>query len=213
MEKFKKVIDAIGIPRLIVSCFFLAIVIVAYVNGIDVKSYFSSTLKYWGMWGVLVLAMIPTIKCGIGPNFGVSLGIVCGLLGTLLSIEFKVMQVVDGILPGFGAWGAFAFAAFFSLMCTILKTPLLHMLGSTDATMKSTADYMFWTVSCGAIPAIVNMVMSYMVRSEGNALHASIGSMSGCILNIILDPIFILPWGLNMGAAGAGCAVYQRFLC
>jgi putative MATE family efflux protein len=105
-------------------------------------------------------------------------------------------------------WGAFAFAAFFSLMCTILKTPLLHMLGSTDATMKSTADYMFWTVSCGAIPAIVNMVMSYMVRSEGNALHASIGSMSGCILNIILDPIFILPWGLNMGAAGAGCATF-----
>ena len=105
-------------------------------------------------------------------------------------------------------WGAFAFAAIFSLMCTILKTPLLHMLGSTDATMKSTADYMFWTVSCGAIPAIVNMVMSYMVRSEGNALHASIGSMSGCILNIILDPIFILPWGLNMGAAGAGCATF-----
>ena len=105
-------------------------------------------------------------------------------------------------------WGAFAFAAIFSLLCTTFKTPLLHMLGSTNATMKSTADYMFWTVSCGAIPAIVNMVMSYMVRSEGNALHASIGSMSGCILNIILDPIFILPWGLNMGAAGAGCATF-----
>jgi Na+-driven multidrug efflux pump len=32
--------------------------------------------------------------------------------------------------------------------------------------------------------------------------------MSGCILNIILDPIFILPWGLNMGAAGAGLATF-----
>ena len=30
--------------------------------------------------------------------------------------------------------------------------------------------------------------------------------MSGCFLNIILDPIFILPWGFNMGAAGAGLA-------
>ena len=29
--------------------------------------------------------------------------------------------------------------------------------------------------------------------------------MCGCLLNIVLDPIFILP-GLNLGAAGAGCA-------
>jgi len=51
-------------------------------------------------------------------------------------------------------------------------------------------------------------VMAYMVRSEGAALHASIGTMSGCILNMILDPIFILPWGLDMGAAGAGLATF-----
>lgn len=105
-------------------------------------------------------------------------------------------------------WGSFAFAAIFSVLCTLFKTPLMHMLGSTEATIASTSEYMHWTVTCGAIPAIVNMVMSYMVRSEGGALHASIGSMSGCILNIILDPIFILPWGFNMGAAGAGCATF-----
>ena len=105
-------------------------------------------------------------------------------------------------------WCSFVAAVIFSLACTIFKTPLLHLLGSTDATIQSTSDYMFWTVTCGAIPAIVNMVMSYMVRSEGDSLNASIGTMSGCILNIILDPIFILPWGLNMGAAGAGCATF-----
>ena len=105
-------------------------------------------------------------------------------------------------------WCSFVAAALFSLACTIFKTPLLHMLGSTDATIQATSDYMFWTVTCGAIPAITNMVMSYMVRSEGNSLHASIGTMSGCILNIILDPFFVLPWGLNMGAAGAGCATF-----
>lgn len=48
--------------------------------------------------------------------------------------------------------------------------------------------------------------MAYMVRSEGASLHASVGTMCGCFLNIVLDPIFILPWGLNMGAAGAGLA-------
>ena len=67
---------------------------------------------------------------------------------------------------------------------------------------------MFWTVCCGAMPAILNAVQGYMVRSEGSSLHASIGGMSGCILNIILDPFFILPWGLDMGAAGAGLATF-----
>jgi len=32
--------------------------------------------------------------------------------------------------------------------------------------------------------------------------------MSGCVLNIILDPFFILPLGLGMGAAGAGLATF-----
>lgn len=59
-----------------------------------------------------------------------------------------------------------------------------------------------------AAPAILNVVMAYLVRSEGAALHASIGTMSGCLLNIVLDPVFILPWGLNMGAAGAGLATF-----
>ena len=74
---------------------------------------------------------------------------------------------------------------------------------------------MFWTVNLGAVPAILNVVMGYMVRSEGASLHASIGTMSGCILNIILDPFFILPWGLNMGAAGAGMATFisNTFAC
>lgn len=30
----------------------------------------------------------------------------------------------------------------------------------------------------------------------------------GCLLNVVLDPIFVLPWGLDMGAEGAGCATF-----
>ena len=86
--------------------------------------------------------------------------------------------------------------------------PLLTLLGADANTAQATAEYLKWTVSFGAAPAILNVVMAYLVRSEGASLHASIGTMSGCLLNIILDPIFILPWGLNMGAAGAGLATF-----
>lgn len=95
-----------------------------------------------------------------------------------------------------------------SLLCTAFFQPLLHLLGAESATITATAAYMRWTVLFGAAPSILNVVMAYMVRSEGAALHASVGTMSGCILNMILDPIFIMPWGLDMGASGAGCATF-----
>lgn len=96
----------------------------------------------------------------------------------------------------------------FSVVCFILLEPLLILLGASETTMAATSGYMKWTVLCGATPAILNVVMAYLVRSEGASLHASIGTMSGCILNMILDPIFILPWGFNMGAQGAGLATF-----
>lgn len=112
------------------------------------------------------------------------------------------------ICSAFGFYGAMLSGLLFSLLCILFRGPLLIVLGADASTWQATADYMFWTVSCGAMPAILNVVQGYMVRSEGSALHASIGTMSGCILNIILDPVFILPWGLNMGAAGAGLATF-----
>ena len=99
-------------------------------------------------------------------------------------------------------------AILFSLSFTVMKSPILNLLGADDVTRQATSSYLMWTVSCGAVPSILNIVMAYMVRSEGASLHASIGTMSGCLLNIILDPIFIMPWGLDMGAAGAGLATF-----
>ena len=95
-----------------------------------------------------------------------------------------------------------------SLLCAAFFQPLLHMLGADSNTLAATAAYMKWTVLCGATPSILNVVIAYLVRAEGSALHASIGTMSGCVLNIILDPIFIMPWGLGMGASGAGLATF-----
>lgn len=99
-------------------------------------------------------------------------------------------------------------ALLISVFYTFFKNGLLNLLGADDITRDATARYLLWTVTFGAIPAILNVVLSNMVRSEGESLHASIGVMSGCILNMILDPFFVLPKFLNMGAAGAGCATF-----
>lgn len=108
----------------------------------------------------------------------------------------------------FGFYCCIICSVLFSVICTIGKKPLLGLLGADAQTAASTAGYLKWTVTFGATPAILNVVMAYLVRAEGASLHASVGTMSGCLLNIILDPLFILPWGFGMGAAGAGLATF-----
>ena len=108
----------------------------------------------------------------------------------------------------FGFYCALFSGLLFSVLYTVFSAPLLVVLGANAETAQATGGYLLWTVSFGAAPAILNVVMAYLVRAEGASLHASIGTMSGCLLNILLDPIFVLPWGLNLGAAGAGCATF-----
>ena len=108
----------------------------------------------------------------------------------------------------FGFYCSIFCGLLFSLLYVIFQPFVLTILGADATTAEATAGYLRWTVACGAAPTILNVVMAYLVRAEGAALHASIGTMSGCILNIILDPVFILPWGLNMGAEGAGLATF-----
>ena len=108
----------------------------------------------------------------------------------------------------FGFYCSIFAGLLFSIAYTVFQVPLLNLLGATEETLGATIGYARWTVTFGAVPAILNVVLAYLVRVEGAAMHASIGTMSGCFLNILLDPIFILPWGLNMGAEGAGLATF-----
>ncbi len=108
----------------------------------------------------------------------------------------------------FGFYCSLFCGVIFSLLFTVFRQPLFLILGADAKTVAATGEYLKWTVTCGAVPAILNVVLAYLVRAEGASFHASVGTMSGCLLNIVLDPIFILPWGLNMGAAGAGLATF-----
>ena len=108
----------------------------------------------------------------------------------------------------FGFYCAIICGLLFSAGYTVFRSPLLRLLGADASNAAQTAAYLKWTTTFGAMPAILNVVFAYLVRAEGSSFHASLGTMSGCLLNIALDPVFILPWGLNMGAAGAGLATF-----
>lgn len=107
-----------------------------------------------------------------------------------------------------GIYCGLFFSILLSVAVLVFTGPVLRILGTLDDTFAVTKQYLFWTVGAGAVPGIMNILFSFILRAEGRAVNASIGAISGCLLNIILDPFFILPFGLNMGAAGAGLATF-----
>lgn len=114
---FKDFLENFGIARVIILAFFIFLCIAAVVLQLNVSELLTSSLARIGMWGVLVLAMLPAIRSGIGPNFGVSLGILCGLIGGLTSLEMAHRLNAIGEL---GGGGLFLLAILLSLPFALL---------------------------------------------------------------------------------------------
>ncbi|WP_315121841.1 ABC transporter permease subunit [uncultured Clostridium sp.] len=89
-DRIKDLIDKIGLPRIIIIIFFLFLCILSVMLKLSLPDLISDTLVRVGMNGILVLAMVPGILCGIGLNFGLPLGILAGLIGGLISIEMNL---------------------------------------------------------------------------------------------------------------------------
>lgn len=98
----------------------------------------------------------------------------------------------------------------------IFKQPLLYLVGASDNTIGYAQDYLKW-VAIGAPFVVTAITVCNLVRGEGSAKTSMFGMVLGQLVNIVLDPVFILdsgdklfgmtlPFGLNMGVAGAAIA-------
>ena len=81
--------------------------------------------------------------------------------------------------------------------------PLLALLGSTETIMPYAVDY-FQFILLGTPFIMGTFTLNNQMRHQGNAMLSMIGIVSGAVLNIILDPIFI--FGFDLGIRGAGMA-------
>lgn len=90
-----------------------------------------------------------------------------------------------------------------SVLGIIFMEPILHMIGTSSETIEPTRNYLSVIISCSVV-IILQIVLPSMLRAEGKVKPAVAGMIIGTVLNIVLDPVFILV--LNMGAAGAAWA-------
>lgn len=147
--------------------------------------------------GVSLCAPMFTLMVAMGDIFGLGgSSLISRLLGQ--GEEKRVRHV-----SAFCSYGAIIWGVLVGALMLIFRQPILHLLGASSDTMDSAMAYYSY-LALGAPAIIFTLVPSNILRTEGMAVASMVGSITGTVVNIILDPIFI--FGLNMGAGGAALA-------
>ena len=103
-------------------------------------------------------------------------------------------------------WGGLVMGILFALLFWLLERPILTLCGAREETFAVVMAYAKWVVVIGGPWTVLNTLLANLVRAEGSARRAFVGVSLGGVLNIALDPLFVLPRFLGWGAAGAGIA-------
>lgn len=101
----------------------------------------------------------------------------------------------------FSIWTAVAVSLLYGIGLFLSRSVVLPVVGVDSETYGFCCQYIFWTITIGAVPTVLNQQLAHLVRAEGHSVQASFGVALGGVLNIILDPIFIFPLGLEIAGA------------
>lgn len=105
-----------------------------------------------------------------------------------------------------------------TLLCELFAQPFMALFGASSQTLGMAVDY-FRIVAAFFPFYLLSCVMNSMIRADGSPTYAMLAMLTGAVINIVLDPVFIflLKWGIA-GAAWAtvigqsasflACAVY-----
>lgn len=102
---------------------------------------------------------------------------------------------------------AFFLAIFFGIILAIFgflfSDKMSVMLGATATTKESASGYLKY-ILLGSPFILGSFVLNNQLRYQGSAIYSMFGIVSGSIINIALDPLFIFK--LNLGVKGAAIA-------
>ena len=101
----------------------------------------------------------------------------------------------------FSIWTAIVVSLIYGIVIFLARPVILPLVGADSETYDFCCRYIFWTITIGAVPTVLNQELAHLVRAEGHSAQASFGVALGGVLNIILDPIFIFPLGLEIAGA------------
>ncbi len=147
-----------------------------------------------------------------------AVGVVSSLMAIIQALGFMLGHGAGSIISrSLGSQNTkaatrFASTSFFTaltfglILAAVGLTALPHfmmLLGSTETILPHACAYAR-PILIAAPLMMSSLVMNNILRYEGKASFAMIGLVTGGVLNMVLDPVFI--FGFGLGTAGAGIA-------
>lgn len=191
-EKISKLLRKFAIPCII------SMVVNALYNMVD-QIFIGWGVGYLGngatniVFPITVICMAFSLMFGDGTSAYLSLK-----LG-----EKKQKEAEKGVGSGIVAGALVSLILCVSVL--IFLPQLLNLFGCTDALREYALKY-GRVIAIGIPFMMIGIILNSVIRADGSPKYSMISMVSGAILNIILDPIFIFDWGLNMGVEGAALA-------
>ncbi len=161
MNRLKQAVIDFGWPRIIIFLFVVALFIGAPFVNVRVDSSFTDVFNRFGQNAVLVLALVPMVQAGCGLNFGLPVGIIAGLLGSTLAMEF-------GLVGWAGFLGAIGLAIPFAVAFGFAYGVLLNKVKGEEMTIAMYVGFSivtFFAILWLLLPySSPNMVWGYAGR-------------------------------------------------
>ena len=109
-----------------------------------------------------------------------------------------------------GFFSALIFGALIAAAGILFLRPIAVELGSTETILPYAVQYM--GIILAAAPVNIGaLVINNQLKLQGSTTAAMIGIVSGGILNLLLDPLFIFAFGLGVTGAALATALGQLF--
>ena len=103
-------------------------------------------------------------------------------------------------------WGCVFVGILLAALILIFIDPILNLIGASADTYEYAKSYLSIIVFAGPFVLISNCYGN-VVRTEGKSGKAMLGLLLGNLINVILDPIFILALGLDIRGAAIATVI------
>ncbi len=134
MEKIKKILAGFGLPNLVITAFLLVLFMLTGPAGIRIDRSLTDILFRFGINSILVLSMVPMLQSGCGLNFGIPVGLISGMLGSVISLEFGVPGIA-------GMFLAMAIGAVIGLLMGFIYGELLNRVKGDEMVIATYVGY------------------------------------------------------------------------
>ena len=189
-----KALLAMGIPTMI------GMLVNAFYNLVD--AYFVGGLGESQMGAISVVYPLGQVVVGLGLLFGNG---AASYISRLLGRGDK--ENADKVAST-ALYSSISVGAVIIIISMVFLHPILKLLGATDSILPFAATYAgIYIVSC--IFNVFNVTMNNIVTSEGAAKTTMCALLTGAVLNIALDPLFIYVFDLGMAGAAIATAISQ----